>query len=412
MARNSQSQPFPATFPLNLDKRKKRHHGEDDEIETPAEQMFNILEDIQMKVVNLTTIVNEVSTKLDNHIANCGTSDHVKELKDQILSTQEALLSIDKSQYEEDKRRKFKCIPKWGELHKKRRDAYYKFFSVNSIANIMEQYISSDSPYIMRAYRPKYSPGEKEERYKLREKHSISAMMMDVNQKRITAREQYEIYTEVDADISKLCDELDNPEDSHYLKELWTKEVSTAEENSQSFFNRKKKTWWLDLSTKYPYNGQETSQSESVPNSNAEETPNVTPPNAHRPTTSNNNTQDEDDSRMDVNEPESNTNPWVKVSHNRGRKPTRRVHEHKHKDKPALTASASHHLENRGVRDQSAIRSRGGHRGQSVNRNRGAYRGRGISRGRTHSYTRGRSRGRGNPSHNSRRPNNQPQDFH
>ena len=83
-----------------------------------------------------------------------------------------------------------------------------------------------------------------------------------------------------------------------------------------------------------------------------------------------------------------------------------------HKDKPALTASASHHLENRGVRDQSAIRSRGGHRGQSVNRNRGAYRGRGISRGRTHSYTRGRSRGRGNPSHNSRRPNNQPQDFH
>lgn len=416
MTKDSHSQPFPASFPLNLENRNKRaRDGEDDEVETPAEQMFNILADIQVKLVNLTTTVNEVSLKLDNHIANCGNSDHVKELKDQILSTQEALLGMgsDKSQYEENKRRKFRCIPKWGELHKKRRDAYYKFFSVNSIANIMEHYISMDTPYIMRAYRPKHSPGEKEERFKLREKHAISAMMMDVNQKRITAREQYDIYTEIDSDISKLCDELENAEDSQYLKELWTKEVSTAEENSQNFFNRKKKPWWLDLPTKYPYNGQETPVSESVPNNNAEEPTNVIPPNPTRPTTSGNNTQQEDDLRMDVGEPENNTtNPWVKVSYNnRGRKTTRKVHEHNYKDSPAQNTRASHQVQNHGVRDQSTSRSRGGYRGRSMNRSRGGYRGRGTSRGRTNSSTRGRSRGRGNPNFNSRRPNNQPQDF-
>ena len=130
------SQPFPATFPLNLLESKKKQkrrrntsgesndQDEEDFEETPAELMFTMLRDIQTKLVNLTTTVNEVSNKLDNHIADCKSDVNVKKLKDQILSTQEALLSIDKSQYEEDKKRKFKCIPKWGEKHKARRDAY------------------------------------------------------------------------------------------------------------------------------------------------------------------------------------------------------------------------------------------------------------------------------------------------
>ena len=417
MPKDSQGQAFPATFPLNLDRRKKKKRADgsddddDDEIETPAEQMFNILQDIQMKLVNLTTTVNEVSTKLDNHVANCDNSEHVKELKDQILSTQQALLNIDsdKNQYEEDKRRKFQCIPKWGELHKKRRDAYYKYFSVNSIANIMEQYASSDTPYIMRAYRPKYSPGEKEERYKLREKHAISTMMMDVSQKHITASEQLDIFTKVDEEISTLCDNLGNAEDTAYLKELWAKEVSAAEEKSQTFFNQKKKPWWLNLPTNYPYNGQQTAEQDPEPNDARVERANTTSPNSNRETTANSDIPEEDVS-MDISEPENNpnTNPWVEVTYNnRGRNPTRKVHPNNH----AQNTTTSQNQANRKHNERNLSRNQGGHSGQRGNR--GGYRGtsrgrnhsytRGTSRGRNRSYTRGRSRGQGN--YNYRRPN-------
>lgn len=417
------SQSFPATFPLNVEKRRKRKdrdgNSSEEDNETPEDLMFSILQDIQTKIVNLTTTVNEVSAKLDNHIDNCGGSDpNVKALKDQILSTQEALMSIDTKQpdkqYEEDKRRKFQCIPKWGELHKKRRDAYYKHFTVSSIADIMENYLSSDEPYIMRNFRPKHSPGEKPERFKLREKHAISTMHMEISQKRITAREQFEIYTEVDSDISKLCDELENPEDGLYLKELWAKEVSTAEGKSQNYFNYKKKPWWLNLPEKYPYTGQQTGDVEPEPNGTiVEVTTNTLPTTNSR--NENIDTSHEEDFQMDVGEEDDSTAetaPWVNVTYQKkGRNSnlTRTVRNHD-RDQTADKITSQNPPRSHKNTESIPSRGRGGQRGQSTNRSRGGYRGRGVSLGRTRSSTRGRSRGRGT-NHSSRNQNTHQQDF-
>ena len=134
----------------------------------------------------------------------------------------------------------------------------------------MENFLSNEEPYIMRAYRPKHSPGEKSERYKLREKHAISTMQMDIDQKRITAREQFEIYTDVDTEVSRLCDELENQEDRQHLKELWLKEISAAEEKSQVYFNQKKRPWWINLPEKYPYNGQISNNTDQVQDGTSE----------------------------------------------------------------------------------------------------------------------------------------------
>lgn len=419
------SLPFPATFPLNLEKRRKRSHRDDsdneDDTETPSELLFNILQDIQTKVVNLTTIVNEVSAKLDSHIESCGGDSNVKALKDQILSTQQALMSIDNSQYEEDKRRKFRCIPKWGELHKKRRDAYYKHFTVSSIADIMENFLSNEEPYIMRAYRPKYSPGEKSERYKLREKHAISTMQMDIDQKRITAREQFEIYTDVDTEVSRLCDELENQEDRQHLKELWLKEISAAEEKSQVYFNQKKRPWWINLPEKYPYNGQISNNTDQVQDGTSETS---NPPTTTNNQIENNAPPDEEDLQMDVGENESSTTegPWINVSYRRrgqNSELTRTVQnpnqtppqnkETTSQNRPNQTTHRSSSKNRGGYRGRSSSRNRGGYRGQNSNRSRGGNRG--FSRGSDNSYSRGRSRGRGR-NYGSRQPDLQNQGFH
>ena len=416
------SDPFPATFPLNLDPKKGRKRSKttnsrsDGEEDAEESTEMSILRDIQRKLVNLTTVVNELTTKVDTHISNCPSDNSVKTLKDQIQSTQEALLNIDNSQYEEDKKRKFRCIPKWGELHRKRRDSYFKYFSFTQVADIMENYINAENPYIMRAYRPKYSPGEKAERYKLRENHAISSMMVDVNQKRITAREQYDIYSEVDQEITNLLDRVDDDDDKQFLKDLWAKEIDAAEEKSRSFFNQKKKPWWDSLPTKYPYNGQ---QSEPIQNDTARESENSNPVGITNEVT--NNANIDEDEQMEV---ESSTEPWTHVTYRRGGNPSlkRTVRQNvrtQDKIQNNSTPKPSRHQ----VEDQSSSRNRGGYRGSNTAQNsdnessrgrgtsrgrgdtaqnsssttNGSYRGRGTFRGRgDHSRSRGRSRGRGN----------------
>ena len=390
------SQPFPATFPLNLLESKKKQkrrrntsgesndQDEEDFEETPAELMFTMLRDIQTKLVNLSTTVNEVSNKLDNHIANCKTDVNVKELKEQILSTQEALLSIDKSQYEEDKKRKFKCIPTWGEKHKARRDAYYDYFSVSAIADILENYATLDQPYLMRAYRPKFSPGEKEERFKLREKHSISKMMLEVQQKRITAREQFDIYTQVDEEMATLCENLENPEDKEYLKQLWEKEIEAAEEKSRTYFNQKKRPWWDKLPTKYPYKGYQSSD----PNTHTtdREVQNVAP------TTRENHSDNDPQMDVDATPPEEE---WTEVNYNRGRGKNPRLTRTLHQNTSNNVEGNSHPISRDINTNTKKVNHRGRGRGtiRSLSRGRGGYRGRGNNTDSTHS--RGRSRGRG-----------------
>lgn len=259
------SQPTPSTFPLNLlNGRRKRARtiggedaGDNDEYDESVEEFqTRLLQDIQLKLINLSTTVNEVSNKLDQHISSCEGDTSVKQLQADVLSTQQAILKIGDNTFEEDNKLKFNSIPQWGTLHRERRDAYYKYYAVTTEADIIQGFITSEPAYIMKEYRPKCSPGEKAARYKLREDHAKSAMMVEVYQKRITAKEKQEIYESVDSEVNDLCNALSSESDRDYLKTLWTKEVTGAEERSRGFFNHKKKKWLLSLPTKFPYEGQ------------------------------------------------------------------------------------------------------------------------------------------------------------
>ena len=399
------SQSIPATFPLNVRNGKRRFVAGNEEDDDPIEEETDpvkILKSLRNQMINLTTIVNELNNKMDNHISTCK-NDAVKDLQSQVLSTQEALLNINKNQYEDDKKRKFRCIPRWGELHKARRDSYYKFYAVTTEADLMEQYVTSDPPYIMRAYRPKYSPGEKPERYKLRENHAKSAMMVDVNQKRITAREMLEKYTDIDKEVSDICDALEEEEDKLYLKELWIKEVTKAEEKSETWFNQKRKPWWLNLSTKYPYTGQKTGE-ELTEGANID--------------VQRNNTRSSDVEMADTEVSENATFTTVTRQNSRSHaSPSipQRPGTDSRNDQRSLRANSRNKQvtvrENVHKDRGDSQRGRGHSRGRGASRNRGRSKSRGVSRGRgvynptNRSNGRGRATSRGRGSSRSRGTN-------
>ena len=246
-------------------------------------------------------------------------------------------------------------------------------------------------------------------------------MQMDIDQKRITAREQFEIYTDVDTEVSRLCDELENQEDRQHLKELWLKEISAAEEKSQVYFNQKKRPWWINLPEKYPYNGQISNNTDQVQDGTSETS---NPPTTTNNQIENNAPPDEEDLQMDVGENESSTTegPWINVSYRRRgqnseltrtvQSPNLTPHQNKEttsQNRPNQTTHRSSSKNRGGYRGRSSSRNRGGYRGQNSNRSRGGNRG--FSRGSDNSYSRGRSRGRGR-NYGSRQPDLQNQGFH
>ena len=386
---------IPSTFPVGIvearrqSKRSRTTHDDSDEDseyeeETAQEYNSHLLQDIVTKLVNLTTIVNELNTKIDTHITSCQGDQSARDLHSQVLSTQQALLKINENQYEEDKRKKFRCIPRWGELHRTRRDAYYKHYAVTTEADIMEGYLAAEPPYILKEYRPRYSPGEKPDRYKLRESLAKSAMMVEINQKKITATEQLDKYTEVDKEISDLCDKLENEEDKDYLKQLWSKEVTAAEEKSQTFYNQKKKPWWLNLSTKFPYTGQP-----KEPNQNGASTEPSNPPNAAPVHDTDQHNEELEDNDL------AGEAPFQEVIRNRRRRsPDTDItpqHYHNQRGQPRGRSNRG----NGTRRGSGPTRGYGTSRGRGQSYNRGTFRGRSQSRGRGTTRGRDTSRGRG-----------------
>ena len=116
MSKEGSQANFPATFPLGSGRRAtggrhKRIHTEDSddsfEDESAEEHNTHLLQDIQTKLINLTTMMLEVNTKLDTHIASCQAGTSVKDLQNQVLSTQQALSKINDTQYKDDKKKKF-----------------------------------------------------------------------------------------------------------------------------------------------------------------------------------------------------------------------------------------------------------------------------------------------------------------
>ena len=158
-------------------------------------------------------------------------------------------------QYKDLDKLKFETIPRWGVLHRKRREAYYDCYAAGVESQNMEEFLSFNPPYIMKEYRPKLSPGESEERYKVREELSVSSMMGEIKQKRITVREKKEICDSIDKEVSDILSNLENKDTSEHLKLLWTKEITTAEGKMVAAWNRKKNQWWKDLPVKFPYEG-------------------------------------------------------------------------------------------------------------------------------------------------------------
>ena len=240
----------PACFPLSQiqqDKRRKRNlstGGESDPIHS-----------ILLQIGVITTSLSQLHEKLDKHIDNCQGVQVCQKFHDEMLTTQQALLKLSDPQFKDMDKLKFDTIKHWGTLHRKRKEAYYECYAAGTEAHQMEDFLSYNPPYIMREFRPKHSPGESEERYKVREEHSLSAMMVEIKQKRITVKEQKLKYEQIDKEVTDLLNKVDNKDISDSLKALWSKEVASAEEKSVAFWNKKKSQWWKDLPQKYPYEG-------------------------------------------------------------------------------------------------------------------------------------------------------------
>ena len=392
------SLPVPAVVRLDKKKRKK---SDKDEMEFEDETL-QLLYDIQLKLVNLQTQVNNVEEKVDHHIKICKddvvkglveAKEDLQNIKNNIspsnLSTQQAIEAMsdttNSETFESDKALKFEYIGDWGKLHRERRDRFYKSMCQVKQADIIESWIHSDNVYISRKHRPKEIKGESNERYKLRENYAISGMILEIEEKRINASEHKKKYEEIDSKIASQCDEISDIAIQSKLKELWITEVTKAEKTSIEYWNTKKRPWWMSRVRKDPYSGNPNKTThENTDNPDTRPRPRVT---------SESNVPTNEDNTMDYDQ------GFVET------------YQGKHRGAPA------NHSHTRGFRSKSRGQRGGYNRGRSYSRGRGNQRGRSNSRARGGGVFRGNNfRGSNNNNNNNnnsvnflgQRPNQHP----
>ena len=253
-------------------KRKRTAEGDtdDDQVEiiedtSESDNLPNLMKLMVMYMKNIDIKLGNLEKKVDDHNQHCSGIDDLKTeltaIKSQLASSTQH--QSDPKKYEEDSQLKFSKINDWGQLHRKRRDAFYSSYSEQEISNEMEKWITPDDDnkvYIKKEYRDKYIPGESDERYKIRESLSIQKMVANIQLRRIKVTEKENEYKNIDQSIIDRLNLLEDENQKEYLKNLWIEETLAAEQRSKTFWQDKKMKWWTKRPEEDPYEGKPTKE--------------------------------------------------------------------------------------------------------------------------------------------------------
>ena len=263
-------QSSPSVFPLSsfqpLDDegaRKRRRSERRDSEENETSEEILLLRDIQVRLRNMEEKIDTVSTDLKLHLQSCSDV-NMKTLEQDVVNIKTKLNSTPTITHPTQETRlneslntlKYRCIPKWGSMHRARREGHYKSIAAEEKSIIMENYLSGPKPYIMKKYRKPVINGETTARYKIREKLSIAEMRADIETAQVSAQECKVKYEKVDEDLFEICETLLNEEEKIKLKELWMTEVKAAESKSAQYWHSQKAPWWFNRPEMDPYIGQ------------------------------------------------------------------------------------------------------------------------------------------------------------
>ena len=246
------------------------------------DNLNNLMKLMVMYMKNIDLKVGNLEKKVEEHNQHCTGINNLRseltEIKSQLSTAAPSV--TDQNKYEEDSKLKFSKISDWGQLHRKRRDAFYRGYSEQAISNEIEKWITPDDDnkvYIKREYRDKYIPGESDERYKIRENLAIQKMVANIQLRRIKVDEMEEECKNIDNSVFERLNQLTDDTQRDYLKALWREETSAAEQRSKSFWDDKKMKWWTKRREEDPYLGKpkERSYAEAVNSSENNDQPEV-----------------------------------------------------------------------------------------------------------------------------------------